>query len=219
MEQELNQVEATVEQVTERPSEPVSPVTPPDEKTTSERTYSETEWRKQQSLKDRADAKVQKLEKEVETLRNLQEQQRLQARQKEIADLEGDTDAQAQARRKHQLEDELTRLEDKRTEQEGAVERKYDQAIELATQYNLSLADARDLMKAETRTEMDLMAQLKVANKVSSPKEEPVVETPTPDTNLSDGGGDDDKSFQEAWNEGKLPPTKENLARIRKLIQ
>ena len=200
MEQELNQVEATVEQVTEKPSEPVLPVTSPDEKKTSERTYSETEWRKQQSLKDRADAKVQKLEKEVETLRNLQEQQRLQARQKEIADLEGDTDAQAQARRKHQLEDELTRLEDKRTEQEGAVERKYDQAIELATQYNLSLADARELMKAETRTEMDLMARLKVAQTVSPP--EPSVETPTPDTNISDGGGEEESAFIERYNRG-----------------
>lgn len=216
MEQESKQVEATEEQVTEKPSEPVSKVTPPEAKKTSERTYSEPEWRKMQSMKDQADAKAQKLEKEVQQLRQLHEQQRLAARQKEIADLEGDSDAQAQAKRKHQLEDDLVKLEEQKNQQEGAVQRKYDQALELATQYDLGLAEARELMKAESPREMELLAQLKVAEikTVSPPKDT----FPKPDSGTSDAGTDTDEAFQKAFNSGELPATKENIARANKII-
>jgi len=218
MEQELNQVEATTEQATEKPSEPVSKVTPPEAKTTSERTYSETEWRKMQSMKDTADAKTQKLERENLALRDQQEQQRLVARQKEIADLEGDTDGQAKARKAHQLEDNLAKLEKENANSEGAVNRKYDQAIDLATQYNLSLADARELMKAETPKEMELQAQLKVAEQAKVTAGSPPTEFEKPDSGTSDAGTDTDKAFQEAWNSGELPATKENLERAKKIL-
>jgi hypothetical protein len=210
MEQELNQEGVVEEQATEKPSEPVSPPTSTEEKTTSERTYSESEWRKMQSMKDQEAAKAQRLARENEQLRQLQEQQRLAARQKEIAELEGDPDGQAKARKAHQLEDELVRLESEREKQEGAVARKYDQAMELASQYNLSLADARELMKAETPREMELQAQLKVAEKGKSvsPPEDKGVEVPTPDSNTSDAAPSDFKQLRknfinDPWKYGK----------------
>ena len=222
MEQESKQAEATVEQPKEEISKETPKVTPTEEKKTSERTYSETEWRKMQSMKDTADSKTQKLERENQALRDQQTQQRLIARQKEIGDLErdGDTDGQAKARRKHQLEDDLAKREQDNIESEGAVQRKYDQAIELASQKNLSLADARELMKAETRREMELMADLMVTEQAKVTVESPPTKEgfPTPDSGTSDAGADSDEAFQKAWNTGDLPATKENIARAQKII-
>jgi hypothetical protein len=220
VEQESKQAEATVEQPKEEISKEIPQVTPPEEKKTSERTYSETEWRKMQGNKDTADAKAQKLEKENLALRGQQEQQRLEARQKEIADLGGDTDGLASAKRKHQLEDDVAKLEQEKTESEGAVQRKYDQSIELATEHNLSLADARELMKAGSPREMELMAQLKVAEKAKVQEESPPKEETgyKPDSGTSDAGGDSDKAFQARWNTGEEPATKENQARIKKIL-
>jgi len=198
MEQGSDQAEATVEKLKEEISKETPPVTPTEKKETSVRT--ETEFRKMQSMKDVADAKAQKLEGENQVLRDQQERQRLMSRQKEIADLEGDTDGQAQARRKHKLEDDMEKLERERVESEGAVQRKYDQSIELATQYNLGLADARELMKAGSPREMELMAQLKVAemSKGSSP---PSPEGGfTPDSGVSDVGGKRSWTAQEVAN-------------------
>jgi hypothetical protein len=223
MEQELKQEEATVEQPKEEISKETPKVTPPEEKKTSEeRTYSESEFRKMQSMKDIADAKAQKYEKQLDELRKIHEQQRLEARKKEIADLEGDTDAQAQARRKHQLEDELTKLEDQKLKDEGAVQRKYDQAIELAQKHNLSLADARELMKAETPREMELMAQVMVAEQATvkePPKEETKQPFLKPDSGTSDAGTDSDEAFINRWNSGEEPATKENMERVNKIIK
>ena len=219
MEQESNQVEATTEQPKEEISKETPQVTPTEEKKTSERTYSETEWRKMQSMKDTADSKVQKLEKDNSALRDQQEQQRLISRQKEIADLEGDADGQAQAKRKHQLEDNLAKLERENTDSEGAVQRKYDQAIDLATQYNLSLADARELMKAETPKEMELQAQLKVAEKAKVTVESPPKEGfPTPDSGTNDAGSDDDAAFTERYNRGEANSPADH-ARAKKLLE
>ena len=223
MEQELKQAEATTEQPKEEISKETPKVTPPEEKKTSERTYSEPEWRKMQSMKDIADSKAQRLEGENQALRDQQEKQRLVARQKEIADLDGDADGMAKARHKHQLEDDLVKREQQNTEAEGAVNRKYDQAIELATQHNLSLADARELMSAGSPREMELTAQLKVAEKAKVQEESPPKETkegfPKPDSGTSDAGADDDASFQKRWNSGDLPATKENIARAQKIIK
>jgi len=219
MEQESKQVEATEEKPKEEISKETPKVTPSEEKKTSERTYSETEWRKMQSNKDTADAKAQKLERENLALRDQQEKQRLVARQKEITDLDGDADGMEKARRKHQLEDDLAKREKENTESEGAVQKKYDQAIDLASQHDLSLADARELMKAESPREMELMAQLKVAEKAKVTEESPPKEGfEKPDSNTSDAGADSDEAFQKAWNDGDLPATKENLARARKIV-
>ena len=198
MEKELNQEGDAKEQPKEDISKDASEVTSPEEKETSEK---------------------QKVEDELQKLRSEREQQRLVARRKEIADLEGDTDEQAKVKRKHELEDEVNKLQELKEKEEGAVQRKYDQAIELARQHSLSLDDARDLMNAGTPKEMELLAQLKVAEKAkvqSPPKEKEGFEKP--DSGTSDVGSDDDASFQKHWNAGDLSATKENIARIQKII-
>jgi len=160
MEQELTQVEATVEQ----PKEEISKGTPqvvPDKKETSEKARTEVEFRKMQSMKDSAEATLKTVQTELQGLRKQAVEQRGEARRKGIADLEGDADGQGAVRRKHRLEDDLRNLEEQKIDAEGAVQRKYDQAADLSKQYNLSLADARDLLDANTPKEMELLAQLK----------------------------------------------------------
>jgi len=172
-----------------------------------------------QSRADKAESKAQKLDSELQNLRKEREQQRLEARQKEIAGLADEPDEQAKVRRKHQLEDEVNKLQEVREKEEGAVQRKYDQAIDLARQHSLSLDDARELMNADTPREMELLAQIKVAERTKDSK--PPKETtgfPKPDSGTSDAGSDDDASFQKRWNSGDLPATKENIARAEKII-
>ena len=219
MEKELNQEGDAKEQPKEDISKDASEVTSPEEKETSEK-QKEKEWKSMmQSRTDKAESTAQKLETELQKLRSEREQQRLVARRKEIADLEGDTDEQAKVKRKHELEDEVNKLQELKEKEEGAVQRKYDQAIELARQHSLSLDDARDLMNAGTPKEMELLAQLKVAEKAkvqAPPKEKEGFEKP--DSGTSDAGSDDDASFQKHWNAGDLSATKENIARIQKII-
>ena len=217
METEQTQEGVVEEQVKEEISTPVSETASTEEKTTSEK---DDEWkRSMQSRADKAESKAQKLDSELQNLRKEREQQRLEARQKEIAALADEPDEQAKVRRKHQLEDEVNKLQELRTQEEGAVQRKYDQAIELARQHNLSLDDARELMNAGTPREMELLAQIKVAEqaKGSAPPKE-TTGFPKPDSGTSDAGSDDDASFQKRWNAGELPATKENIARIQKII-
>lgn len=190
MENELNQEGDVKEQAREETLEDASKALSPEEKETSEK-QKENEWKKvMQSRTDKAESKAQKLEMELQKLRNEREQQRLEARQKEIADLADEPDEQAKVRRKHRLEDEVNELQKAKAEQEGAVERKYDQAIELASQHNLSLADARDLMDAGTPKEMELLAQLKVAEKAKglTPKSPQEPSGWKPDSGISDVG-------------------------------
>ena len=220
MEKELNQEGDVKEQPVEKNLEEASKAPLPEEKATSEKQKAEDDWKRtMQSRADKAEFSLKSANTELQKLRTEREQQRLVARHKEIADLEGDTDGQAQAKRKHQLEDDVAKLEEQRTETEGAVDRKYDQAIDLATKHNLSLADARELMNAGSPREMELTAQLKVAEKAKvqegSSQEEGF---PTPDSGTSDAGTDSDGAFQKAWNSGELPATKENIARAQKII-
>ena len=222
MEQELNQEGEVKEQTKEETSRTVSEPTSPEEKATSEKQYSESEWRKIQSLKDKAEAKAQAHERELQGLRNQMEQQRLMERQKEIDALADDPDGLAKAKHKHTLEDDIRKLEEQRQDAESAVQRKYDQALLLAKEHNLSLADARDLMDAGNPREMELMAQLKVAEQAKvqtkSPPQEKKEEGFVPDSNTSDAGSDDDASFLKQWNSGDLPATKENIQRAQKII-
>ena len=220
MEQELKQEGEPQEQVTEKPSEPVSEVTSPEEKKTSERTYSEAEWRKMQSMKDVAEAKALQHEKELQELRKKDLERTLADRRKELEALEGEPEEQAKIRRKHQLQDDLTALEEKKQKEEGAVLRKYDQALELAKEHSLSLEDARELMKAETPREMELIAQIKVAEreKISPPTPKEEKTGFKPDSGTSDAGADDDKAFLERWNAGTEPVTKESMARAQKIV-
>jgi len=197
-------------EVKEPPKEEVSKDVPkpsPVEKETSQRT--ETEFRKIQSLKDKAESRLQAVEKELQDLHKEREQQRLEARKREIEALEGDAEGQAHAKRKHQLEDEVRTLEEKRVKEEGAVQRKYDQALDLAKQYSLSLEDARELMTAESPREMELLAQLKSVEK----KE--VKSGFKPDSATSESGELDEKKIRSDYM--KDPTNPKNIERYRKL--
>lgn len=162
MEKESTQAEATVEQPKEEISKETPQVTPLEKKETSEKARTEVEFRKMQSMKDTAEATLKAVQTELQELRKQAEQQRGEARRKEIANLDGDPDGQGAVRRKHRLEDDLRNLEEQKIDAESAVQRKYDQAADLSKQYNLSLADARALLGANTPREMELLAQLKV---------------------------------------------------------
>lgn len=202
MEQESTQVEATVE----KPKEEISKETPqvfPEKKETSEKARTEVEFRKMQSMKDSAEATLRTVQTELQGLRKQTEQQRGEARRKEIADLDGDADGQGAVRRKHRLEDDLRNLEEQKIDAESAVQRKYDQAADLSKQYNLSLADARELLDASTPKEMELMAQIKVAEQAKGQVESLVPSGFKPDSGTSDVGGDDDETFVKNYSEGK----------------
>ena len=216
----MEQVENQEGVVEEQPKEEISKEVPKasiEEKATSEK---DDEWKRMmQSRTDKAESQSRKLEDQLQKLQERDRQRVSEERARELEKYADEPDEQAKVRRKHQLEDELSQLEEQAKKNEGAVERKYDQALELASKYNLGLADARDLMKAETPREMELLAQLKVKDlEQGKPPTEPSVETPSPDSGTSDAGADSDAAFQEAWNEGKLPATKENLARAQKII-
>jgi hypothetical protein len=139
-------------------------------------------------MKDVEAAKALRYEKELQGLRKANEQQRLLQRQKEISDLEGDADGQTKVKRKHQLEDELSDLQDRREKEEGAVARKYDQAMDLASKYDLNLSEARELLEATSPREMELMAQLKAKEKEKG-QSKSTGETYVPDSGTSDAVG------------------------------
>lgn len=205
MEKELNQTGETTEQPKEKISKETPKVVSAETKTTSERPRTEDEFRKIQSLKDKADARLTKVEGELQGLRKANEQQRLLQRQREISDLEGDADGQSKVRRKHQLEDELSQLQDRSEKEEGAVARKYDQAMDLAKQFDLNLTEARELLDAATPKEMELMAQLKAKEKEKVLPKAPTgtKEAFSPDSGASDAGGESDEAFMKRYSEGK----------------
>ena len=222
MEKEQAQEGAVEEQAKEETSKPVLEAASTEKEATSEKV--DDEWKRMmQQRTDKAEYALKSTKEELQQLRNERRQELLAARQKEIAALEGEPDEQAKARQKHQMEDELARLREETAEQKDAVGRKYDNAIELAEKYNLSLKDARSIFnESSTKKEMELMAQLKVAEQAkvqtkNPPKEEPK-EGFTPDSGTSDAGADSDEAFLKAWNAGDIPATKENLARANKII-
>lgn len=190
-EQELNQTGGIQEQPKEEISKEVSIPSTEDKATSKQRT--EDEFRKIQSMKDKADARLQKVESELQELRKQREQERLLRREREIADLEGDSEAQSKVRKKHQLEDELSELQSRREREEGAVGRKYDQAMELASKYDLNLSEARELLEATTPREMELMAQLKAREKEKREKKEAF----TPDSGASDAASTNFERLQQ----------------------
>lgn len=216
MEQELTQTGVAKEQSAEVTSKAVSQVTSVEEKATSEKPRIEDtkEYRSMQSLKDKAEGTLKSVQSELQELRKHNDEQRLVARRKEITDLEGDSDEQAKVRRKHGLEDEVNKLQELKTTEEGAVQRKYDQAIDLARQHGLSLDDARDLMDAGTPREMELLAQLKVAEQAKGQVEPLVPSGFKPDSGTSDVGGEDDETFMKNYSEGKS----DDHARAQKIL-
>ena len=192
MEQESTQEGAVMEQASEAP--------PTEEKATS-RERSEEEFRKLQSMKDKAEAdaksKAQALESitsELNTIRTELERQKLEARRKEIEALEGDPDAQKRMISMHELEDQRRKLEEDTKSQQDALVRKYNQASELAAKHDVSITE---LLTAETPREMELMAQ------VMSQKPSVEREGFKPDSGTSDAGGDSDDEFMKRYSEGK----------------
>lgn len=212
MEQETNQTGEVKEQPKEEISKEV-PKSSPEVKPTSR---TEDEFRKIQSMKDKAEATLNKVQTELQELRKATEQQRLLHRQKEITDLEGDADGQAKVRRKHQIEDELNELQNRREKEEGAVQRKYDQARELSRKFSLSLDEERDLLDATTPREMELLAQLKAKEreKIQETKA-PTKEVFTPDSGASEGSGESDDAFLKRYSEGKSDDHK----RAKKILE
>jgi hypothetical protein len=189
--------------IKEQPKEEISKVVPealPVEKATStkaERSYSETEFRKLQSMKDKADAKAKSVEGELQQIRGILEQQRLEQRKKELEALADDPDGQSKVRLKHQLEDEVKILTEKKEKEEDAVGRKYDQALDL---------------DATTPKEMELMAKLKTREHEKSVEKEKTGFKP--DSATSDFGGESDEAFIKSYSEGKSSDHK----RARKIL-
>ena len=192
-----NNQEGVVEEPLKKETSEASQATSTDEKAASAKQIADDKWKRDmQSRTDKAEFALKSTQDKLQELHKEREQQRLEARRKEIADLDGDTDEQAKVRRKHQLEDEVTKLQDQRTTEEGAVQRKYDQAIDLASQYNLSLEDARELMTAGSPKEMELMAQLKVAEQAKGKTSPETTGFPKPDSASSDAAPSDFKQLE-----------------------
>jgi hypothetical protein len=221
MEQESKQEGVPEEQPKEEISKETPEVTSPEEKATSERTYTEAEWRRMQSMKDTAESKAQRYEQELQELHKRDYERQLADRRRELESLEGDTEGQATVKRKHQLQDEIKDLEEKNKNLRVAVWNKYDQAKTLVKEHNLNPDDIFKLMdETTTETEMRLMAE-NLGLKVEREKPQPKTPEKTgfkPDSGTSDAGADSDKVFLERWNAGDLPATKENLARARKIV-
>ena len=206
MEQESTQEGAVMEQASE--------TTSVEEKATS-RERSEEEFRKLQSLKDKAEAdarsKAQALEamgSELNAIRTEMERQRLEARRKEIEALEGDPDAQKRMISLHELEDQRKKLEADVKSQQDALVRKYNQASELAAKHNIPITE---LLTAETPREMELMAEnmgFKVSQKPSAE------EGFKPDSGMSDAGENSDEAFMKRYSEGKS----DDHERARKIL-
>jgi hypothetical protein len=195
MEQESNQTGEVKEQPEATPE-----ITSTEEKATS-KARTEEEFRKLQSMKDKAEAEAKTKEKALESLRSEMdkiqtemERQRLEARRREIDALEGDPDAQKRVISMHELDDRRKQLERDLENKQDALVRKYNQATELAAKHNVSITE---LLTAETPREMELMAQVK-SQKASVEKEDF-----KPDSGVSDAGGDSDESFMRRYAEAK----------------
>jgi len=227
MEQELNQTGDAQEQPKEDTSKATPVATSTEEKATSEKTRTEKEFTSMQSMKDKADARATKAEALVGSVQNeLQEfrtdieRQKQEGQQKEIDSLAGDPDAQSRLRKIYQREDNARKAEADLKKKDEGLTGKWNHAIDLAKEYNLYDA-IEDLLAAENPKEMELLAKVKAMEKekIPTPTKETKESDFTPDSGTSDAGADSDKTFQEKWNSGELPATKENIARAQKIIK
>ena len=214
MEQESTQAG----EVKEQPKEEISKATPEtpsvEEKATS-KGRTEEEFRKLQSMKDKAEATAQTRDKEFQAvqaqlneLQTAMERQRLEARKKEIEALESDPDAQRRVISMHELEDQRNKLEKDMKLQQEALVRKYNQATELAANFNVPITE---LLTAETPREMELMAQVKGAGKGVKAQTEGFV----PDSGVSETGTLDKKRVVD--NYIKDPYNPENVKQYQKI--
>jgi len=209
MEQESTQTGDVQEQPKEEPSKEVSQPSAEEKKTS--RVEDTAEFRNIQSLKDKADARAIKAEKAVESmqnqlqeLRNDIERQRLEEQRRQIDALADDPEAQKKLMAKFDIDKERREFDAHQKREREGMMKAWNQAADLVKEYNLTPADASDLLNAGSPREMELMAKLKAAEhpKVETPKEEKK-EVFTPDSGKSDSGGEDDDAFMKRYSEGK----------------
>ena len=147
------------------------------------------------------------------------ERLRLDAQRKELESVGDDPDAKKALLRSYDLDKRERDIEDQRKQNEAAVGRMFSDAETLAIEHNLKPSD---LLSAANPEAMKLLAKnLALQRELDATKtKEQTPETSgfKPDSGTSDAGSDDDASFQKRWNAGEIPATKENIARVQKII-
>ena len=148
------------------------------------------------------------------------ERQRLETQRKELEAVADDPEAKKALLRSFDFDKRERELNEKEKANREAMQRMFSDAEALAAEHNLKPSD---LLSAGTPEAMKLLAQnlalqreLDTKQAKETPKEKE--DFPTPDSGTSDAGSDDDASFQKRWNTGEIPATKENTARIQKII-
>ena len=146
------------------------------------------------------------------------ERQRLEAQRKAIESVADDPEAKKALLHQYDIEERERQHTQKVKADEDAVRRMFSDAEALATEYKLNPSD---LLAAGNPEAMKLLAKnLALERQLASKVETPTEPTGgfTPDSGTSDAGADSDTAFQEKWNSGELPATKENIARAQKVI-
>jgi len=200
MEQDLKQDGTAEEQPTEDTSKVASEVVSTDEKTVSEKTRTDEIVRNLQSSKDKAEFRAKKAEeftqsvqKELQEFRSEIERQKQEARQKEIDALASEPEEQAKLRRKFSIEDFEQKTLKELKEKEVGLSKKYNQALDLIEKYGLYNA-FDELMKVESPREMELLAQVKAAEKAKGQVKK---EAYAPDSATSDAAPSDFKKLEQ----------------------
>ena len=198
------------------------------EGTTSTKTFTEKDVEKlvsdrlaakgrdDQSLQTR-EAAVKAQEEANRTASIENERQRLDAQRKELESID-DPEAKKALIRSWDLDKREREMKAQREHEIAQVQAMFSDAEALATEHNLNPSD---LLKAANPEAMKLLAKnLALQRELDATRTKP--ETPesgfTPDSGTSDAGGDSDEAFQKAWNAGDIPATKENLARVQKIL-
>ena len=148
------------------------------------------------------------------------ERQRLEAQRKELEAVADDPEAKKALLRSYDFDKRERELNEKEKSNREAMQRMFDDAETLAAEHNLKPSD---LLSAGTPEAMKLLAKnlaLQRELDTKQTKETPKGKEgfPTPDSGTSDAGSDSDEAYQKAWNAGDIKATKENLARIQKII-
>ena len=227
MEKELNQEGDVKEQLKETPSEVVSETPSPEEKETSEKQKADDEqWKKMmQSRTDKAEHAARIAQEGLQKLQSQIEQERLANQKKQLDALADDPEAQRRLLEKFDFETEKRKLyADIDKEYEG-ISAAWQQAANLVAKYGLLPSDVPELVKIKSPEHMEDRAARIAAEAKLKAKEQAKIPSPEkektgfkPDSATSDAGADSDEAFLTRWNAGEEPMTKENKARIEKIL-
>ena len=144
------------------------------------------------------------------------ERQRLEAQKRELEAVADDPEAKRALLHGYDLQKRERELDEREKANREAMQRMFDEAEALAAEHNLKPSD---LLSAGTPEAMKLLAKnLALQRELDSKQTKGKEGFPTPDSGTSDAGVDSDKAFQERFNSGELPATKENIARAQKII-